>query len=152
MNRAWAWLIVVIAVLAVWIDIPKHQVSFPFECPGICFRLGGFSTSTEIKTHLGLDLQGGTQLILQLHPERIPGGTSTSIDDLSTQTRTVIDRRINSLGVSEPVIESLGTDKILLQLPGISDLKQAQDLATQQAFLEIKVPDVDAPSGTTTGT
>src|SRR5438552_5167863 len=144
MNRAWAWVIVVIAVLAVWVDIPKHQIGFPFDCPGICYRIAGQSTFIEIKTHLGLDLQGGTQLILQLHPERIAGGTSTSIDDLNTQTRVVIDRRINGLGVSEPVIESLGADKVLVQLPGVSDLKQAEDLVTQQAFLEIKVPDVDA--------
>ncbi|HEV2248949.1 MAG TPA: protein translocase subunit SecD [Candidatus Limnocylindria bacterium] len=151
MNRVWAWTIVVIAILAVWIDIPKHQFPFPFDCPGICYRLGGQSTFVEIKTHLGLDLQGGTQLILQLHPERIPGGTTTSIDDLNKQARIVIDRRINSLGVSEPVIESLGADKILLQLPGVSDLKEAQTIATQQAFLEIKVPNLDA-SGNPTGT
>jgi preprotein translocase subunit SecD len=144
MNRAWAWTIVVIAILAVWIDIPKHQFSFPFECPGICFRLGGFQTSTEIKTHLGLDLQGGTQLVLQLRPDKLPTAPTASIDQLNTQARVVIDRRINSLGVSEPVIESLGADKILLQLPGVSDLKEAQDLATKQAFLEIKVPDLDA--------
>ena len=74
MNRAWAWVIVVIALVAVWVDIPKHQFPFPFDCPGICYRLGGQSTFIEIKTHLGLDLQGGTQLILQLHPEQIPGG------------------------------------------------------------------------------
>jgi preprotein translocase subunit SecD len=151
MNRAWAWVVVVIAIVAVWVDIPKHQVPFPFDCPGICYTLGGRSTFIEIKTHLGLDLQGGTQLILQLRPDKLPGGTTTSIDDLNTQARVVIDRRINSLGVSEPVIESLGADKILLQLPGISDLKQAQDLATQQAFLEIKVPDLDS-SGTLAGT
>jgi preprotein translocase subunit SecD len=144
MNRAWAWVVVVIAIFAMWIDIPKHQLSFPFECPGICYRLGGQSTFVEIKTHLGLDLQGGTQLVLQLHPEKIPGGTDTSIDKLNEQTRIVIDRRINSLGVSEPVIEALGSDKILLQLPGISDLKQAQEIATQQAFLEVKVPKLDA--------
>src|SRR5260221_9601920 len=144
MNRGWAWVVVLSAVLAVWIDIPKHQFSFPFECPGICFRLGGSSTFIEIKTHLGLDLQGGTQLVLQLHPEKIPGGTSTPIDTLNQQTRIVIDRRINSLGVSEPVIEALGADKILLQLPGVSDLDQARKIATQQAFLEIKAPVLDA--------
>src|SRR5438034_5571621 len=129
MNRAWAWLIVVIAIAAVWVDIPKHQFQFPFDCPGICYRLGGQSTFIEIKTHLGLDLQGGTQLILQLRPDKLSSPPTTSIDDLSAQARVVIDRRINSLGVSEPVIESLGADKILLQLPGVSDLKQAQDLA-----------------------
>jgi preprotein translocase subunit SecD len=151
MNRAWAWVVVVIALLAVWVDIPKHQFPFPFDCPGICYTLGGKATFIEIKTHLGLDLQGGTQLILQLRPDKLPSGTTTSIDQLNTQARIVIDRRINSLGVSEPVIESLGADKILLQLPGVSDLKEAQDLATRQAFLEIKVPDLDA-NGQATGT
>jgi preprotein translocase subunit SecD len=151
MNRSWAWVVVVIAVLAVWIDIPKHRFPFPFDCPGICYTVGGQSTFIEIKTHLGLDLQGGTQLILQLRPDRLPSAPSTSIDQLNTQARVVIDRRINSLGVSEPVIEALGSDKILLQLPGISDLKEAQDLATRQAYLEIKVPDLDA-SGNPTGT
>ncbi len=151
MNRGWVWVIAVIAILAVWVDVPKHQIGFPFDCPGICYRIAGQSTFVEIKTHLGLDLQGGTQLILQLHPEQIPGGTTTSIDDLNNQTRVVIDRRINGLGVSEPVIEALGADKVLVQLPGVSDLKQAQDLVTQQAFLEIKAPDLDA-SGNPTAT
>jgi len=151
MNRAWAWIVVLIAVVAVWVDIPKHQFPFPFDCPGVCYRLGGQSTFVEIKTHLGLDLQGGTQLVLQLRPDKLPVAPTTSIDDLNTQARVVIERRINSLGVSEPVIESLGADKILLQLPGVSDLAEAQKIATQQAFLEIKVPDVDA-SGNLTGT
>lgn len=151
MNRAWAWIVVLIAVVAVWVDIPKHQFPFPFDCPGICYRLGGQSTFIEIKTHLGLDLQGGTQLVLQLRPDKLPAPPTASIDDLNTQARVVIERRINSLGVSEPVIESLGADKVLIQLPGVSDLAEAQKIATQQAFLEIKVPDLD-PSGTLTGT
>jgi preprotein translocase subunit SecD len=144
MNRALAWIVVVIAILAVWIDIPKHQFQFPFDCPGVCWNVGGTSTFVEIKTHLGLDLQGGTQLVLQLRPDKLPGPTATSIDVLNAQARTVIDRRINSLGVSEPVIEALGADKILLQLPGVSDLAEAQRIATKQAYLEIKVPVKDA--------
>jgi preprotein translocase subunit SecD len=151
MNRAWAWTIVVIAILAVWIDIPKHQFPFPFDCPGICYRVGGQQTFVEIKTHLGLDLQGGTQLILQLRPDKLPAAPTASIDELNTQARVVIERRINSLGVSEPVIESLGADKVLLQLPGVSDLAEAQKIATQQAFLEVKVPDLDT-SGNPIGT
>jgi preprotein translocase subunit SecD len=151
MNRAWAWLIVVVAVLAVWIDIPKHQLSFPFECPGVCFRLGGFAVNTEIKTHLGLDLQGGTQLVLQLRPDKLSSPNTTPIETLNSQARVVIERRINSLGVSEPVIESLGVDKILLQLPGVSDLKEAQDIATRQAYLEIKVPKLDASGAVVPG-
>ena len=40
MGRLGPWLIAVIAVLAVFIDIPKHQISFPFNCPGVCLKIG----------------------------------------------------------------------------------------------------------------
>jgi len=147
MSRLWPWIVGLIAVLAIWVDIPKHQMSFPFNCPGICFRLPGSSTgySQEIKTHLGLDLQGGTQLVLQLRPDKLPSPPTIPLPELNTQARGVIDRRINALGVSEPVIQAVGDDKILLELPGVSDLAQAQEIATRQAFLEIKVPNTDKP-------
>jgi preprotein translocase subunit SecD len=131
--------------LSVFIDIPKHQISFPFppSCPGVCLNLGPIQVNQEIKTHLGLDLQGGTQLLLQMKVDEIPAGQSVS--DYNDRARRVIDRRINGLGVSEPVIQAVGDDKILLQLPGIDDIQQANDIATKQAKLEIKVPDKDNP-------
>ena len=134
------WIIGLIAILAVWVDIPKHQVSFPFDYPGISVNLGPIKYQQEIKTHLGLDLQGGTQLVVRLETEKLQN-KNLSITDLNQQTRNVIDRRINQLGVSEPVIQSLGEDKIIIELPGISDLDKAKQVATQQAFLEFKVPD-----------
>ena len=69
MNRAFPWLVFVVFVLSVFLDIPKHQFSFPFPptCPGICLNLGPIQVNQEIKTHLGLDLQGGTQLLLQMN-------------------------------------------------------------------------------------
>jgi preprotein translocase subunit SecD len=143
--RLTSWLVVLIAVLAVFVDIPKHQFSFPFNCPGICLRIGDFQVNQEIKTHLGLDLQGGTQLILRLQFEKLPTGSNATPSELQTQAIRVIESRINSLGVSEPVIQGLGTDKILLELPGIDDLQQANELATRQAFLEVKVPNKDKP-------
>jgi len=144
-NRAFPWLVFLVFVLSVFIDIPKHQFSFPFPqtCPGICLNLGPIQVNQEIKTHLGLDLQGGTQLLLQMNVGEIPAGQSVS--DYNDRARRVIDRRINGLGVSEPVIQAVGDDKILLQLPGIDDLQKANDIATQQAKLEIKVPDKDNP-------
>jgi preprotein translocase subunit SecD len=144
-SRAFPWLVFAVFVLSVFVDIPKHQFSFPFpqSCPGVCLNLGPIQVNQEIKTHLGLDLQGGTQLLLQMNTAEIPAGQS--ISDYNDRARRVIDRRINGLGVSEPVIQAVGNDKILLQLPGIDDLQKANDLATQQAKLEIKVPDKDNP-------
>ena len=145
MNRAFPWLVFLVFVLAVFIDIPKHRFSFPFppSCPGVCLNLGPIQVNQEIKTHLGLDLQGGTQLMLQMKLDEIPAGQSVA--EYNDRARRVIDRRINALGVSEPVIQAVGDDKILLQLPGIDNIQQANDIATQQAKLEIKVPDEANP-------
>ena len=79
MGRLGPWLIAVIAVLAVFIDIPKHQISFPFNCPGVCLKIGDLSVNQEIKTHLGLDLQGGTQLILRMQTEKLPAPRPTDL-------------------------------------------------------------------------
>jgi preprotein translocase subunit SecD len=133
------WLVGAIAIFAVWVDIPKHQISFPFDYPGISVNLGPIKYQQEIKTHLGLDLQGGTQLVVRLQTEKVQ--STETVSDLNTRTRQVIDRRINQLGVSEPVIQALGEDKIIIELPGISDLDKAREVATKQAFLEFKVPD-----------
>jgi preprotein translocase subunit SecD len=145
MNRFFPWAVALIAVFAVFVDIPKHQFSFPFppSCPGVCINAGPIQVNQEIKTHLGLDLQGGTQLVLQMRTAEIPAGQSVA--DYNARARNIIDRRINGLGVSEPVIQAIGDDKILLQLPGIDNIQQANDIATRQAKLEIKVPDKNTP-------
>ena len=145
MNRFFPWAVALIAFFAVFVDIPKHQFSFPFppNCPGVCVNAGPLQVNQEIKTHLGLDLQGGTQLVLQMRTAEIPAGQSVA--DYNARARNVIDRRINGLGVSEPVIQAIGDDKILLQLPGIDNIQQANDIATRQPKLEIKVPDKNSP-------
>ncbi len=139
MRGIWPWIVGLIAILAVWVDIPKHRASFPFDYPGIAIHLGPVNYEQEIKTHLGLDLQGGTQLVLRLQTERL--SEPPPLPELNERTRRVIDRRINELGVSEPVIQALGDDKIIVELPGVSDLDKAREVATRTAFLEFKVPD-----------
>src|SRR5712664_744481 len=105
--RLTSWLVALVAVLAIFVDIPKHQFSFPFNCPGVCLRIGDLNINQEIKTHLGLDLQGGTQLILRMQTEKLPSGTTTPQSELQRLAITVIERRINGLGVSEPVLQGV---------------------------------------------
>src|SRR5207253_9210418 len=83
------------------------------------------------------------QHVRTMKHDEVPAGHS--VTDYNGRSRKVIDRRINGLGVSEPVIQAIGDDKILLQLPGIDDIQQANDIATRQAKLEIKVPDKENP-------
>ncbi len=90
--------------------------------------------------HLGLDLQGGARLLLQLNPTaEVPKITS----QIQAQTREVIDRRINGLGVAEPSISNVGADRILVELPAVKDPDQAEQLLKQVAVLEYKIVPFD---------
>ncbi|HZV77396.1 MAG TPA: protein translocase subunit SecD [Candidatus Babeliales bacterium] len=90
--------------------------------------------------HLGLDLQGGARLLLQLNPTaEVPKITS----QVQAQTREVIDRRINGLGVAEPSISNVGSDRILVELPAVKDPDQAEQVLKQVAVLEYKIVPFD---------
>src|SRR5580704_1406399 len=90
--------------------------------------------------HLGLDLQGGARLLLQLYPtEEVPTITS----QVQAQTREVIDRRINGLGVAEPSISNVGVNRILVELPAVKDPDQAEKVLKQVAVLAYKIVPFD---------
>jgi len=95
----------------------------------------------QSKIHLGLDLQGGSRLLLQLYPtQSVPTITS----QIQEQTVEVIDRRINGLGVTEPQISKIGVNRILVELSNVSNPDQAEKLLKQAAVLDFKIvpPDV----------
>lgn len=94
----------------------------------------------QTKIHLGLDLQGGARLLLQLNPTaEVPQITP----QIQAQTREVIDRRINGLGVAEPSISNVGSDRILVELPAVKDPDQAEQVLKQVAVLEYKIVPFD---------
>ncbi len=112
MNRRFAFtigFIVLLTILAAWVVWPNN--------PGLRFNLGPFSANSDIKVHEGLDLQGGLQVLLQA---RTPDGQPPERADLDA-TRQIIENRVNGLGVSEPLIQIQGEDKIVVELPGVSD-------------------------------
>src|SRR5579863_6141345 len=92
------------------------------------------------KIHLGLDLQGGARLLLQLNPTAEVPHITTQVQ---AQTREVIDRRINGLGVAEPSISNVGADRILVELPNVKNPDQAEQLLKQAAVLEYKIVPFD---------
>lgn len=92
----------------------------------------------EQKIHLGLDLVGGSRLLLQLYPTaEVPQITP----QIQQQTIQVIDRRINALGVAEPTITNFGSDRILVELPGLNQNQtaEAENLLETAAVLEFKI-------------
>jgi preprotein translocase subunit SecD len=117
-------LIVLLTLGAVWVDLPDGVLD-PFNWKG-----------DRISVHQGLDLQGGLQVILQAQP---PAGQSVSRDAL-LGTRDTIERRVNALGVSEPLIQTRGDDQIVVELPGIEDPEAAVNILKETALLEIINP------------
>ena len=99
------------------------------------------SLPLDQKIHLGLDLQGGSRLLLQLSPT---ADVKQITPEVQAQTRQVIDQRINSLGVTEPQISNVGSDRILVEIPNLKNPDQAEQLLKQVAVLEYKImpPDV----------
>jgi protein-export membrane protein SecD len=80
---------------------------------------------------LGLDLQGGVSLVYQ-------ADLSTTTDKSAAMSglRDVIERRVNMFGVSEPVVEIQGQDRLSVQLPGVTDVQQAIQMIGQTPYLE----------------
>ncbi|MBW4655473.1 MAG: protein translocase subunit SecD [Kaiparowitsia implicata GSE-PSE-MK54-09C] len=90
---------------------------------------------TQLPMRLGLDLRGGSQLTLQAIPtEAVPEITPDKLESV----RAVVERRINGLGVSESVVQTIGEDQLLVQLPGVSDPEQAERVLGGTAQLDFR--------------
>jgi SecD/SecF fusion protein len=82
---------------------------------------------------LGLDLQGGLEVVKKAVPEKGQKVDKAGLDDAVT----IINDRINGTGVSEPEIRKQGSDQIVIELPGVDDQQRAADLIGQTAKLEL---------------
>ncbi|WP_373529775.1 protein translocase subunit SecD [Nostoc sp.] len=97
--------------------------------------IAAITVIVTIPIPLGLDLRGGSQLTIQVKPSaEIPKITERELSGV----KKVVEGRINGLGVSEPVIQTVGTDKILVQLPGVNDPEQAERVLGGTAQLEFR--------------
>jgi preprotein translocase subunit SecD len=117
-------LIAVIGLLAIGVDfIPGLKV--PFGAPP------GQSSRT-LDTKLGLDLQGGLRVEYQAQcvADKCPTAADMSV------VRDIIERRVNSTGVSEPQVVTQGTDRVVVELPGATDVEAVRQLVGQTGRLE----------------
>ncbi len=98
---------------------------------------------------LGLDLSGGSHLIYKADVSKVEGNVSESMEAL----RDVIERRVNLFGVSEPVVQvqesgfvSGGDEKLIVDLPGITDVDKATAMIGETPLLQFKIErSKDAP-------
>lgn len=135
-ERNYTLLVVIIflALVAGWIDLPDNQ--------GI--HIGPFNFDSKVR--FGLDIQGGLQVLLQAV------GTPCELvsSDAMDSTKSVVESRINGLGVAEPLIQRQGTCRLVVQLPGISNSDDAIKVFGSTALLElVDTADQSIQEGTT---
>lgn len=132
--RLLLWIIIILTLLAIFIDLPK--LPFGLKIPQTNIKLNDLLDKFPLK--MGLDLQGGTQLILQTQMEKIePQNRDAALDS----ARAVIERRVNLFGVSEAVVQSskIGQDRrILVELPGVKESSSAANLVGKTAQLDFR--------------
>lgn len=138
--------IVLLVLLVVYLDLPK------FSYRGINFSHPQINTpliKRDLEPKLGLDLAGGVQLVMSAD---MAGVEERDRDDALESAKNIIESRINSLGVSEPVIQAsktAGQYRLILELPGVTDVDQAISTVKKTAHLEFKKLKADAPAEST---
>jgi preprotein translocase subunit SecD len=125
-----------LAAFVVWPQRPGSYIPGGDALPGSPgIHLGNFQRQGA---KLGLDLQGGTQLTLQADMSQIPDDQK---DNAMKGLVNVISRRVNAYGVAEAEIQTRGTDRVIVQLPGVKDIEEAKKLIGQTAKLEFREQD-----------
>ncbi|MBF8290904.1 MAG: Protein translocase subunit SecD, partial [Chloroflexi bacterium] len=133
MRRTGIILIAAIGALALFVDFWPR------------LRLPGFDSESGnrlIETKLGLDLQGGLKVEYRVNPS---GGKTPDLAAIEI-VRGIIEQRVNSTGVSEPVVVTSGTDRIVVELAGETDTEAVRALVGQTGRLDfVPIPATMTP-------
>ena len=137
-RRIAPWTLIAIALCAIWIDLPRKTLNLE--------ALPANFLGREVKTVLGLDLEGGIRVTLSASATE--GEAIT--DDQVEQARTIIERRVSGLGVSEPQVRTetsqTGERRIVVEVPGVTNEDQVRRLVGSTGRLQF----ID-PAGATLG-
>src|SRR5687768_3386316 len=97
-----------------------------------------YDTVQRVPLKRGLDLQGGMHLALEVDESK--GRVADKVEALDRALK-VVRTRIDQFGVSEPLVQKSGDDRIIVELPGIDDPQRAQDVVQKSAFLQFQITD-----------
>ena len=101
----------------------------------LALAIGSLLVLRSLPLSLGLDLRGGSQLTLLVKP----AGDITKIESKQLDAvKEVLERRVNGLGVSEASVTTSGSDRIVVQLPGVQDPRRAAEVLGTTARLEFR--------------
>lgn len=135
--------ILLIGLVAVLLNFPQY---FNKTVAFLNIQLDKFAYLDQINIpsvrtipfHLGLDLQGGAHLVYEADVSQIPGSNQ---DDALESVRDVIERRVNFIGVSEPIVQTNKTEngwRVIVEIPGKQNISQAIELIGATPILEFK--------------
>lgn len=135
--RVFFWFIVVLTIVAIFIDFPKEFTLFGRRFFGFSpnFFVGSFHIQKDFSIRRGLDLEGGVNITYKAHVEDLP---KEQQKDALESVKTIIERRINFFGVSEPIIQTATVNnqsRIIVEIPGIEDINAAIHLIGTTAQL-----------------
>jgi preprotein translocase subunit SecD len=134
-NVLWLIIIGLLFVIAGWFAWPTNALfSIPF---------GATPIQRDISVRQGLDLKGGLQVLLEAD------NCSTVKAEAMQATKTIVENRVNGLGVAEPSVQLSGNCRIVVELPGLSNTEQALSLLKQTGLLEfVDTGSQSIPEGT----
>lgn len=139
-SQKWRWgataLLFLIACFAFWNTFKLWTMSDEEQARLQETNPGELLTLQQRAIRLGLDLQGGIHTVLRVKTEELEPAQREGAVDRAIQ---VLTNRIDGLGVAEPVIQKQGADRIIVDLPGYTDARRAEDLIGQTAVLEFKL-------------
>ncbi len=129
----------VVLALSVWLLWPSFTFFAKSDTDLETMRVddtAAYNALLDKSLSLGLDLQGGTYLVLEVDLEEIE---EDKHQDTVAQAIKVIRNRVDQFGVSEPSITKEGDNRIVVELPGLPDVERATRLINTTALLEMKL-------------
>jgi len=130
MSQAKTWRLVAIILIALVALFVALNINHPAWVESLLFWQP--EEQRDISLRLGLDLQGGLKVLLAANP---PEGQEFEAGSMET-ARRIVENRVNSLGLTEPVVQAQGERRIIVELPGIEDPEQAVETIKGTALLE----------------
>lgn len=147
-RRYLLWLIVVLTFIAVLVDLPAKlplkfdkwglKVDQEISRPKVNFQVGNFRVFRDLEIKQGIDLAGGSHLVFQAEMGEIGAEDRDSALEAAKEN---IERRINLFGLAESLVQTskLGENyRLIVELPGVTDVNQAVDLIGQTAQLDFR--------------
>ncbi len=136
-SLKWRALITIIIVLAaLWSLWPTYKYYTMPEDVKKVMQPAALNKLHKKALNLGLDLQGGMYLLLEVDKSKLPEKQWKGAVDRAIE---IIRNRVDQWGVFEPSIQKVGAFRILIQLPGIMDRKSAKELIGRTALLEFHI-------------